>query len=124
MICCMATPAAAAGGSFSSLKAGGGGIGGHIKLGRSRALYRYPTDELSRLYRQLLATGRCGWLAGLQEQLHEWRSCLQQLAGGLCLDCKPAIMRSLLHFTLCCARPQAASPAVLQAETAGGGGEG
>jgi hypothetical protein len=48
------------GGSFSSLKAGGGGIGGTVKLGRSRALYRYPTDELSRLYRQLLATGRCG----------------------------------------------------------------
>ena len=46
------------GGTFTPLKAGGGGIGGGVKLGRSRALYRYPTDELSRIYRQLLYAGR------------------------------------------------------------------
>jgi hypothetical protein len=41
----------------------GGGVGGRMRWGPSKASHRYPTDQLAKVYKQMLYAGRCA--AGL-----------------------------------------------------------
>lgn len=45
------------GGAFRSLGAGGG-VGGRMRWGTSKAGRRYSTDQLAKLYKQMLYAGR------------------------------------------------------------------
>lgn len=38
----------------------GGGVGGKMRWGASKAGHRYNTDHLARQYKQMLYAGRCG----------------------------------------------------------------
>lgn len=45
-------------GFFRNL-ASGGGVGGRMRWGASKATRRWGTDQLARLYKQMLYAGRC-----------------------------------------------------------------
>lgn len=106
------------GGAFRSLSSGGG-VGGRMRWGSSKAGRRYSSDQLAKLYKQMLYAGRWAGLAGpgrgarQLELLHACMClglCVSMLAGG------PAVVgRHPPHQ-----RVFPATPRALQAQAARG----